>query len=90
MDFNFYQNMSRNESIYQITGTNIQMFSDRALKLVLRALSLSRSGVNYITPDYCFEFLNKFFKWNREIDLESFHRCRPDQMLKIHRNLRFG
>ena len=60
--------MSRNESISQITGTNIQMFSDRALKLVLRALSLSRPGV--ITPDYCFEFLNKFFEWNREIDLD--------------------
>jgi hypothetical protein len=90
MDFNFYQNMSRNESISQITGTNIQMFSDRALKFVLRALSLSRPGVNYITPDYCFEFLNKFFEWNREIDLESFHRCLQDQMLKIHRNLRFG
>ena len=87
MDFNFYQNMSRNESISQITGTNIQMFSDRALKFVLRALSLSRPGV---TPDYCFEFLNKFFEWNREIDLESFHRCLQDQMLKIHRNLRFG
>lgn len=64
--------MSKNESISQITGTNIQMFSDRALKLVLRALSLSRSEV---TPDYCLEFLNKFFEWNREIDLESLHRC---------------
>lgn len=63
--------MSRDESISQITGTNIQMFSDKALKFVLRALSLSRPRV---------------FEWNRKIDLESFHRCFKDQMLKIHKN----
>ena len=40
--------MSRNESISQITGTNIQMFLDRALKFVLRALSLSRPGVSLL------------------------------------------
>lgn len=37
--------MSRNESVSQITGTDIQMFSDRALKFVLRSPSLSRPVV---------------------------------------------
>ena len=61
MDFNFYQNISTNDSIYQITGTDIQMFSNKAVKFLLRAPSLSRRiRANYITPDYCFEFLNKF------------------------------
>ena len=91
MDFNFYQNISTNESISQITGTNIQMFSDKAIKFVLRALSLSRGreGRNYITPDYCFKFLNKFVESNREIDLELFHRYLHDQMLNIHINRRY-
>jgi len=39
MDFNFSQNMIRNDSIFQTTGTEIVMSSERALKLVLRTLS---------------------------------------------------
>jgi len=31
MDFNFYQNMSRNESIFKTTGTEIGMSSDRSI-----------------------------------------------------------
>jgi hypothetical protein len=70
--------------------TNIEMFLDSTLKFVLKSLNLGRTIMNYTTLDYCFKFLNKIFEWNREINLESFHRCVQDQMLKIHRNLRFG
>ena len=43
MDFNFFQNMSRNESIFQTTGTEIEMSFERALIVDLRPLpKLSR------------------------------------------------
>ena len=39
MDFNFSQNMSRNESIFQTIANDIRMSSERHLKRVLRPLS---------------------------------------------------
>jgi hypothetical protein len=38
MDFNFSQNTSRNESIFQTIANDIIMSSDRRLKRVLRTL----------------------------------------------------
>jgi hypothetical protein len=42
MDFNFSQNMIRNDSIFQTTGTEIGMSSERALKLPRRGFASLR------------------------------------------------